>query len=63
MMRYITNFAASGNPNGEGLPSWKPSDGSTLFEIEAGKFADITLPAEVHELWMRKFETIGDDEI
>ena len=63
MMRYITNFAASGNPNGEGLPSWNPSDGSTLFEIEAGKFSDITLPAEVHELWMRKFETIGDDEI
>lgn len=27
MMRYWVNFARHGNPNGEGLPVWKPSDG------------------------------------
>ena len=24
MIRYWTNFAKTGNPNGEGLPQWRP---------------------------------------
>ena len=28
MVSYWTNFAKTGNPNGEGLPEWKPCTGS-----------------------------------
>jgi carboxylesterase 2 len=32
---YVVNFAASGNPNGSGLPEWKPTsaDSRTVMEI------------------------------
>ena len=41
LMRYIANFARSGNPNGEGLPSWEKKSGEALClrtdEIKMGK--------------------------
>ena len=30
MLRYYRNFIVSGDPNGEGLPEWQPSDGSFM---------------------------------
>ncbi|XP_061182348.1 carboxylesterase 5A-like [Saccostrea echinata] len=30
MRQYWTNFAKTGNPNGQGLPNWNPFDDSTL---------------------------------
>ena len=35
MVRYWTNFAKSGNPNGEGLPEWPAYNGENWLAMEA----------------------------
>ena len=47
MTAYWTNFAKTGDPNGEGLPVWPAYDASdeTLMELKAGP-APIALPEE-----------------
>ena len=36
MSSYWTNFMKTGDPNGEGLPEWKPSTAETLSYIDLG---------------------------
>jgi para-nitrobenzyl esterase len=44
MQQYWTNFAKSGNPNGEGLPAWPRFGGSDQQVMELG---DVTRPIAV----------------
>lgn len=44
MMTYWTNFAKTGNPNGEGLPTWEPYDNRELvmrLTTEGSAMADL----------------------
>ena len=44
MMRYWTNFAATGDPNGEGLPQWEPFDERRLtleLRVDGPRMADL----------------------
>jgi para-nitrobenzyl esterase len=36
MMRYWVNFAATGNPNGKGLPEWPAFDKNKRLTMELG---------------------------
>ena len=43
-MTYWTNFAKTGNPNGEGLPTWEPYDNRELvmrLTTEGSAMADL----------------------
>ncbi|MBW8896982.1 MAG: carboxylesterase family protein [Massilia sp.] len=42
MAAYWTNFAKTGNPNGEGVPAWKAFDGSDASVIRLGSDAEVT---------------------
>ena len=42
MLGYLRNFAVSGDPNGEELPVWLPSDGTFMVQ----EFGDEIAPAE-----------------
>jgi carboxylesterase type B len=44
MQQYWTNFAKSGNPNGEGLPAWPRFAASEQQVMELG---DVTRPIPV----------------
>ena len=37
MVKYWTNFAKTGNPNGEGLPTWEEYNPSNENVMELGK--------------------------
>ena len=47
MTDYLTNFAKTGNPNGEGLPLWNPANKGTLFigegDAHMGKVSQLKL--------------------
>jgi para-nitrobenzyl esterase len=44
MLRYWTNFARTGDPNGPGLPVWKPfRDGVTTQSLQTGEITRIDL--------------------
>ena len=56
MQRYWTNFARTGNPNGPGLPEWKPFDGSTAQLMELGEhFQAIPLADKVKLAFWKSF--------
>ncbi len=65
MMRYAANFAASGDPNGEGLPVWEPTpDGTRLmgFGESTGMQDEQSLALfQVLDRMQGWAETSGDD--
>jgi para-nitrobenzyl esterase len=46
MQRYWINFAASGNPNGEGLPQWPLYERPAPQVLELGDAVRSTAPVE-----------------
>ncbi len=49
MLRYWTNFAHAGDPNGFGLPAWKPfADGVTTQSFQLGGITRIDLNQQHH---------------
>ena len=42
MVRYWSNFAKTGNPNGEGLPEWKPYSKESRGSMELGERVGMT---------------------
>lgn len=59
MSSYWANFAATGDPNGPGLPEWPAYDAGTATVMQVGAdFAPMTVaePAKL-DFWKRFFET------
>jgi para-nitrobenzyl esterase len=47
MMRYWTDFARAGDPNGPGLPAWSPYRGRVL-SLVPDRIAPVDAAAEHH---------------
>lgn len=50
MFSYWMNFVKTGNPNGEGLPEWKPYNGADCQVLELGKEIRM-IPDPFHSLY------------
>lgn len=44
MLMYYRNFIATGDPNGEGLPEWPASDGSSMVQEFGDSIAYVQAP-------------------
>jgi len=61
MSEYWVNFVRSGNPNGPGLPGWKPMDANapTIIEFEASRIAERPLLSDEKRKAFRQFLADG----
>jgi len=61
MARYWVNFVKTGNPNGEGLPTWPKlePDAPRLLRLEASPTAQPVLTEEKRALFVRHIEAGG----
>jgi para-nitrobenzyl esterase len=57
MQRYWTNFAKSGNPNGEGLPNWPAYNGKDGWQVMHLDASCVAPPDEHREryLFLQKY--------
>lgn len=51
MIGYLTNFARTGNPNGDGLPIWKPVDDSNTQVMHLGDGENRMFQPNLLKLW------------
>ena len=48
----LAAYARTGSPNADGLSGWKPSDGNSLYRIQAGNIHEVKpLDDEKYEFW------------
>ena len=50
---YLVNFASTGNPNGDGLPEWKPTDSSNRYLVIDTETVGSELSEEKMDFWRK----------
>lgn len=52
LVTRLAAFAKTGRPNAENLAEWKPSDGSSLYRIDAGVMREVQpLDEDIYQFW------------
>ena len=52
LVARLAAYAKTGSPNAEGLSDWKPSDGNSIYRIQAGNIHEAQLlTQEKYDFW------------